>query len=314
MNVADLPPWGEMDRRNRELMKKRPIPEAWRPLGGGNREDEFKKWFAALVHDLETLIWPQYLRDQKKWKSPPNADLIHADFDIMKGLVKELDSRIKGITRPKDPNETPTHLVLFKEEDNPNDFFGTRYERYDDTFPPWLMTGLGDLLFYGLNHRLGCLQLQLKEIFQRPRAYQVAHLLCPPDSFEHRYSNLANTPAFISGHCIQGVLGVCGIFPTCATSVDAVSIDVLKQFMVDIGDRRVFAGVHYPSDNLGSWYTVFKLLPHVMDPSSLSAVRAFLWDAIDNYSTVYAEIKKHAAGANSPYAPIVTELKKVATT
>ena len=311
MNVSDLPPWGVMDRSCKDGIEKRPIPEAWRPLKGGNREHEWKEWLDALVAELEKLVWPRYLAHSKTWSSQPNADLIYADFELMDGLVKELDSPIGGNWNPKPPDERPTHLALFREEDDPNDFFGTKYERYDPTFPVWLRSELGDLLWNGLDHRLGSLQLQLKDIFQRPRPYQVASSLCR--QFEHRPSNMGNTPAFISGHCIQGTIGVCAIYPICATTMDLVSINSLKQFMVDIGDRRVFAGVHYPSDNLGSWYAAFKLLPHVMDVSVVSAVRAFLWDAINNHSTVFKAIKRHAANRGSPYIPIVDELTTLAT-
>jgi hypothetical protein len=88
----------------------------------------------------------------------------------------------------------------------------------------------------------------------------------------------------------------------------------LQQFTVDIGDRRVFAGVHYPSDNLSSWYTALKLLPHVIDPSALASVRKFLWEAISLKSIVFAEIMRHINSHDrSPYRAAVAAIEKAAS-
>jgi len=92
------------------------------------------------------------------------------------------------------------------------------------------------------------------------------------------------------------------------------SVDKLRQFTVDIGDRRVFAGVHYPSDNLSSWYTALKLIPHVFTEPTDAWVRDFLWKAIDLRSIVFGAIKNHIAAHpnDSPYRDAVAAIRKLA--
>jgi hypothetical protein len=72
----------------------------------------------------------------------------------------------------------------------------------------------------------------------------------------------------ISGHCLEGCLA--GAWLAWCLQFDSQGLDhldwrrvhkALQQWSVDIGDRRVMAQVHYPSDNIGSWW-VGAQLPH----------------------------------------------------
>jgi hypothetical protein len=48
----------------------------------------------------------------------------------------------------------------------------------------------------------------------------------------------------------------------------------LQQYATDFGDRRVLAGVHYPSDSMITWIICFKLIPNVVDqPDRASAIK-----------------------------------------
>ena len=58
------------------------------------------------------------------------------------------------------------------------------------------------------------------------------------------------------------------------------------QYAVDFGDRRVFAGVHYPSDNLASWVAVLRLIPWVFSQNGGFLVD-FIRTAIIEQSAVY---------------------------
>jgi hypothetical protein len=58
----------------------------------------------------------------------------------------------------------------------------------------------------------------------------------------------------------------------------------LGQFGVDIGDRRVFAGVHYPSDNMASWIMALRLVKEEVPDQR---VFRFLANAITTRSLVY---------------------------
>ncbi|HET9395701.1 MAG TPA: phosphatase PAP2 family protein, partial [Nitrospiraceae bacterium] len=262
-NAQQLPPWGQMDALVLGIMRSRPIPEAWRPTSAGNREQQWQAWRDSLIADLESLLWPTY-EPARTWSRQPDPALIDADFKLMDSLKNQLDEPIRG----RAAVETK-HRVLFDEEDDDYLLFGHKYERYDAGLPQYLRDGLTHILWNGYDRKLGSLHLQLKQVFQRPRPYQVAYL--EHREFEHLRSRLAATPSLVSGHCLQGCLAGVSAYVLFGTSIDFASVEVLGQFTVDIGDRRVFAGVHYPSDNLSSWYTTLKLLPHVIDHSVLAS-------------------------------------------
>lgn len=301
-----MPPWGQMNETQREKIDKRPIAEAWRPLHGGDVAEEWKRWLYGLVRDLSAMLWPTFDETRRTWASPPNDALIDADFTLLESLWLQLNEPIKGAA-----DENTLHGKLFDEEDDERILIGAQYERYDPSFPEHLRQEhtFTNLLIDGFDRKLGSLQLQLKQRFQRPRPYQVAFLQRRA-RFKHLSSRLGSHPSFISGHCIQGCLGGTSAYLLIGTVLDFASIDILKQFAVDIGDRRVFGGVHYPSDNLGSWYTAFKLLPHVIDSSVLPRARSFLWDAISTRSIVYRAIADyvHPDDGSSPYAPALAAI------
>jgi hypothetical protein len=78
----------------------------------------------------------------------------------------------------------------------------------------------------------------------------------------------------------------------------------LAQYMVDIGDRRVFAGVHYPSDNIASWIMALSLMPEVYaDPVR---IEGFVRKAIFERSRVFQMIS--AAYFTDPRASSVANL------
>jgi hypothetical protein len=63
--------------------------------------------------------------------------------------------------------------------------------------------------------------------------------------------------------------------------------EALEQFAVDIGDRRVLARVHYPSDLLSSWLMVMGMANYVF---STREVKNHLWAAISKRSQMYRRI------------------------
>lgn len=87
-------------------------------------------------------------------------------------------------------------------------------------------------------------------------------------------------------------------------------IEALEQFGVDIGDRRVFAGVHYPSDNLSSWILALRLGREVFaDPR----VWLFLAEAIQKRSAVYQTLVSSGKSAYSDALGEVNGLIKLLT-
>jgi PAP2 superfamily len=287
MNTSDLPPWGVMEEAVVQLAAARPIPEAWRDYHRARPTPQaWEHWRNNLADQLSQVLWPKF----------------DADFALLEELHGELDQPVRGI------GDAPVnHRVFFQEEDG-DIGFGAHYERYDPTIPQYILPDFTNMLWNGINHRIGSLHYQLKAQFQRPRPFQVAYI--QKRDFHYVWAASGGTPSFISGHCVQSAVAGCSAFTQLNTSVDIVSIDVLKQFAVDIGDRRVFAGVHYPSDNLGSWITALHLLPHVFDAAVLRPVAQFLWEAITQKSIVFGAIQNHLAtyGGNSAYAKAVALL------
>jgi membrane-associated phospholipid phosphatase len=106
-------------------------------------------------------------------------------------------------------------------------------------------------------------------------------------------STSAWSPSAISGHAFQGLMGCLAAyleFP----EVTAYRADLVK-LAVDIGDRRVLAGIHYPSDNAMSWWVAFQCVKYVAkDDAQLKTMREFLRDAVQG-SLLWDPMKKSVA-------------------
>jgi PAP2 superfamily len=299
MNPDNLPPWGVMEESNAQRLKAKLIPPAFRrPDGSTATEAEWIQWRAGLVNELHRLLWPKYDAAQSKWTRSPDMELMKADFRLLAELWPELEKPVEGLG-----TSAVKHRYFFDEEDGEKGP-GFSYELYDPGLARLFRDDFQAILFDGERRRIGSLHFQLKAIFQRPRAYQVAFIQKRTD-FSCLWAQTGNTPSFISGHCVQAALAGASAFALFGSLIDAASVDVLKQFTVDVGDRRVFAGVHYPSDNLGSWLTSLAILPYVFDAQVLAAVRAFLWDAITK-SCVFKKIEQYKGdNGSSPYKQAV---------
>lgn len=92
----------------------------------------------------------------------------------------------------------------------------------------------------------------------------------------------------ISGHAFQGLVVRRGgyIAKRLMLKSNLGAVERLQQYAVDVGDRRVFAGVHYPSDNLASWYCGLRLCDHLFSLAG-QAAKDFMRVAILERSIVY---------------------------
>lgn len=307
MATATLPPWGHMEDFVKLQLATRRVPEAWIPVDPATIKAEYDKWFEELLADLSRLLWPVFDHVAGTWTAPPNPALTDADFELLDILRARLDTPIDGALKMHP--EPPMHRKFFEEEDDELTIFGHRYDRYDPGLPKHLAENLTDILWTGCDRKMGSLHYQLKEQLQRPRPNQVAWIQGRDFNFD--WAKTGGTPAMISGHCLQGSMGGCSAFLLFG-SIDSVSIGYLQQLTVDIGDRRVFAGVHYPSDNLSSWYTAFQLLPHVVETRDTARARVFLRGALEHKSIVFAEIRRHvAADPNSAFKPALEAIAAV---
>jgi hypothetical protein len=304
--ASTLPPWGRMDEKLESLLGQAVVPIDWSPPDGSPvTMTKWKQWRAELITGIDTMLWPAYEKTGASWSSPAVAKLLDADFKLLSDLHENLGLPIKS--------RYPTKVVhndLFLEEDDASIEFGSHYERYDPKLPPHCLKDFTNALIAGMADKVGTLDLQLKQVFQRPRAYQVAFLQ-NRTNFSYRWARTGGTPSLVSGHSLQASIAGCTAYAAFAAEMTDRSMELLGRFTVDVGDRRVFAGVHYPSDNLASWYVALKLVPCVFDGERAAAVRHFLWSAISK-GLVFLAVSAYAdADGNSPYKKIVEEIRRL---
>jgi hypothetical protein len=307
-----LPPWGQMDETLETFRIEAVIPIDWMPADGSPPTGkQWGKFIEDLTTGIGSMLWPPYTPgDTSAWSTPAIAKLFEADFKLLGDLHFNLGMPINAYYPTKF-----VHSDFFKEEDDASIEFGTGYERYDPTLAPTVLKSFTTVLIAGMADKVGSLDLQLKHVFQRPRAYQVA-LIQNRSDFNYRQGRTANTPSLVSGHCLQSTIAGCTAYVAFIEDLDKGnprSVETLQQFTVDIGDRRVFAGIHYPSDNLSSWYTALTLVPRVF-PKLRDRVLAkeFLWEAISQRSEVFKAIKAYKdSQGNSPYTAIVKEIERL---
>lgn len=130
----------------------------------------------------------------------------------------------------------------------------------------------------------------LKWRLQRPRPNQMAYVLQRPAP-RLQLASSAWSPSAISGHAFQGLMGCVEIHRTHGPGaarplLTPEGLRELAFLATDIGDRRVFGGVHYPSDNAMSWRVALSFLDRIGDKASAK----FASDAILG-SVVYAAMK-----------------------
>lgn len=310
MTPDPFPPWGQLDESFLGEIARNPIPADWTPPGGAPRDlQAWNTWLNGVIDVISAKLWPVHVPRTLVWNTPEIEALFKADFALMGRLHLMLREPIK-VAHPT----AVSHLELFVEEDDGNNPFGKTYERYDPLLSSADRNALRAAMGAGLRKKSGNVDLQMKIRFQRPRPWQLAVTQDIRD-FSYRRALSASTPSLISGHCLQGCIAGCTAFATLGSQMTPQSLDILQQFTVDIGDRRVFAGVHYPSDNLSSWYTALRLIPTVFEPGIAPAVRDFLTSAITKHSVVFDAIRASACEATgtSPYAAILASIEEAST-
>lgn len=302
-----LPPYGQL---NSDWVVKRgrpAVPEDFTIDDDEPTLAEWLVWLESLADEVAEFLWPRFDAATGMWVGNSVVGavaLTAADLQLMAGLKSQL-------LQPATARVTNgvLHRVFFAEEDLAPP--GANYARYDPAMPADFMTKLPDDILEGVV-RVRSLMLMLKQRFQRPRPYQASVLLGKLD-FVHLAAKSADTPSLVSGHCLQGAIGGCTAFVKLRPYLDAIdrSEQFLQQLTVDPADRRVFAGVHYPSDNFASWFCALRLCSNFFADDAKD-VKAFLWGAIQR-SHVFREVKKAiVADPKSPYAALITRLESEA--
>lgn len=221
--------------------------------------------------------------------------------------AREFYRRIRSDLRTPD---CPDHSVLFAAEDG--DSPAATFAFYDRTLQEHDVDKAMALLYaQGMGAKVSSVSTQFKYHLQRPRPYQMA-LQLGFDEFPYQQAVTAATPSMCSGHAVQSLLAVGGILETwleegilgennCGKRL------ALQQWAVDVGDRRVLAGVHYPSDNLCSWLIFLRLADRVYFRPE---IKRWMWDAIRQQSFVYRLIRQRRAHV---YAEVLQAIEAAAT-
>jgi hypothetical protein len=288
-----LPPWGPLSPEYVDGPDPKFPPKDWlitsrkSPL---EKQKHYDEWSKRLLARIAEILWPLYVPDKQVWRGksvPWMTKLTQADLGTMGGLAQHLHQKPQSPLRPMTIN---THLALFRieDQDGGSDMF-TNYSYYDGTQGAAVLEAMRDMAGLANDAKLGGIDIVLKSNLQRPRPMQMAIRFGVSDYHYHE-AVTSISPSMCSGHCIQSCVCVGGAVEAAVGSL-ALTSDVktaIGQWGVDIGDRRVFAGVHFPSDNLCSWIAFLRMADYVYTKPEAKQVMA---DAIVKQSEVFSRLK-----------------------
>lgn len=302
----NLPPYGSPPKQI-----SMPVPykrmEDW-----SGSDSEWRAFYDTMVSDIKTHIWPVWNTSTLSWdgdaaqfaQAATKAENALCIQHIQKANVLQ---QLPHTPQYQGPHAPKSHYWHYSVEDAIGSFgAGSKFEikvqsfpirnvvYYDDQIVPEDM----DQFFPKMFRRKyeGIYRTKLE--FRRPRPQQTAFIFGQEDFvWQQARSNVhtGNHPALISGHCAQGLLLMCTLVDELlqtGTPASDIRLDAYAQYAVDFGDRRVFAGVHYPTDNLSSWVMVLRLIPWVF-PKHGDFLQSFIREAIMTKSTVYKLMDQH---------------------
>jgi hypothetical protein len=305
-----FPPYGQLSRFYLDMVVPGSLaPISWRPqLPPPERESTYLQWRRETVELINQVLWPAWDDASSSWRNGDHEKMLAltlADFQ----LYSKIEASRVFYRTPNSPVRAasiPSHHDYFEDEDTAQ--FGERYYFYDTTLPSDQLALVIPALKQTLENKAGSVSIQIKKLLQRPRAYQVAKLLGHKHKYEYAASSM--TPSMSSGHCFEGCLIAAGIFEAwLSRSYNPTSdqLQALAQFGVDVGDRRVFAGIHYPSDNLASWVMDLRLINEVCPDRRIGR---FLAAAITRQSYVFQLLKDSAIPVHMDAVHLVESLAK----
>ena len=305
--ALELPPYGFMNAENVSFLKRTPRPDAERFVLNGHiaTTAEYEQWLKDLATEMSDFLWPIYTPGVGWQGSAVGTamDLTRADLRIMLALRPYFDQAIKG-----GGELLARHGDAWKREDDapPGPSFDSYGHNQIPTLPQSQDSELARAIFSGGRALAKPLSQRLKDQFQRPRPFQVALMLnLPKEEMIVQASKSAITPSMISGHCIQGTMALAEVLNGFNTVLQPTPglVDDLARFLLDTGDRRVFAWLHYPSDNLSSWFTAFRLCTPIYGGRA-QAVRDIIWSSIKAHSKVYEAMKAEGSVYVQPLAKL----------
>ncbi len=318
-----LAPFGVLnDGHKRRLMGGMYTPMYEWPKTSAEFEELMSKW----VGEVTEKLWPAWIDNdwvggaKERMKEASRAELLLAvEFYHGGGTKPDILHDVPDLPVPPDgrPRTHKWHyeiedarvldpkflyLTLPPGEEPSFDFrasrtVGSNYLVYE----PGVDITRFEKLFWGRMRGLQPPIFDIKQHFQRPRPWTAAAALGVEGFRWITADGITHTgvhPAILSGHCIQGILGGCAVLDALLDEVKITGIGLsdpqitgLQKYMVDWGDRRVFAGVHYMTDNIASWTLARKLIPKLF--RNAQQVENFAVQAIIRHSRVFKDFVKH---------------------
>ncbi|MDQ0513535.1 hypothetical protein [Ancylobacter amanitiformis] len=327
----ELGPFGVLNNDYKRSLRglHTPMP-AWK-----TGDPAFRSLLDHWLNDVADNIWPAWQRGN--WVGAAAATkeaAAKAELELAVRLYHGQGQSQDVLTETPDVPATadgrkPTHEWHYKIEDalvldpiylyvkppvTSFDFrasrtIGSNYLVYDPTFE----TQRFERLFWGRMSDIQPSTWDIKLHFERPRPWTVATVL---DVQNFRWvvaggdfvTHTGVHPSLLSGHCIQGILGGCSVLDALLDdggAIDPATFRAIQKYMVDWGDRRVFAGVHYMTDNIASWTLARRLIPHLFN--NAAQVKTFAVQAITEHSRVFADIVEHFDSDNSARGMLIDE-------
>jgi hypothetical protein len=302
LTVDHFAPYGLLSPPFSAVVDVQPPPTDF--LAAENDAARIKQKAAFLkqtIDEISSHYWPAWRQLEWYGDARKNAVAItRVDFELLISLRKKFTDNISipDIIRPI----ARTHAQCFITEDSfdantpLNNFQEFKYYVAPHaSFPQDLIDVFPMLFSENLSRKVGRITMELKWQLQRPRPYQTA-LQLGFTNFSYLNAKTAIHPALVAGHCMQGVFGGMGVNVSWKkyTEYSAPICNALQQYSADFGDRRVLAGVHYPSDTLISWLVCFDLIAYVFSKSEQADAKKFL-KAIIARSIVWNYIKSEQA-------------------
>jgi hypothetical protein len=278
-----LPPHGILANDYSDLANPSSAPPRDFKSGAGKLTEEQLNEKNAFVDEvvkkIKDLYWPEWLLQNSKWDGKSAVSINELTGQDLKLLVG-LRFKLRDYVGLKDRVVCRTHSECFTTEDSRESPFAEFKHYCPDIKGEWLVA-FPNLFQAGMDDKVGSIDLQLKVRFQRPRPYQAAFLMKDPH-FTCRLATTAMHPSLIAGHCIQALFGGLNVHLIWKNETEAYATieSALEQYSTDFGDRRVLAGVHYPSDSLITWLVCFMLLPYVVIVSQQNSAKKFLQRSI----------------------------------
>jgi hypothetical protein len=207
------------------------------------------------------------------WRSSDDGhrvDMTLADIEVIQEMQAKLADSVINTE-----NTGVDHSTYFVAEDNPYVSPATAFVRYlvfgsHFDVVDRVRTDLERVHSGALDFMKPVNQL-LKNRLQRPRPNQASWMLRQQLGWSNqlglrfRLSLSAHSPAIPSGHAVVALsllsrtlskktLDGWQHYGEDALNDARTVVSRMSQAAIDFGDRRVMAGIHYPSDNLASWY------------------------------------------------------------